>query len=207
MTPPQTNTAAPDLSPDELDALVARAKKGNRGAFNLLIQRFQPDIHRMIFYRLRSRFDAEDLTQDVFISAFRGIGRLRETERFRGWLYRIALNRVRDHLRKKRFRSLFTAPAAHQETEPAAPGGPEEAEAVQQVLKADFWRQIGLLLKKLSRMEKEVFVLRFMDQLEIREIAAVLNKGESTVKTHLYRALSKFKQAEHLREFLREKTP
>jgi len=175
-------------------------------AFSRLTQRFQGDIYRMIFYRIRSRMDAEDLTQDVFVSAYRSIEKLRETNRFRSWLYRIALNRVRDYLRRKRFRSMFTASPEIKDDIPYEPERQDEPDAVQHLLKVDFWHQIGLILKKLSRMEKEVFMLRFMDQLEIREIAVTLNKGESTVKTHLYRALAKFKQEQQLREFLREKS-
>ena len=57
----------------------------------------------------------------------------------------------------------------------------------------DFWRQIGRLLAGLSAMEKEVFLLRFFDQLTLKEMSATLHKSESTIKTHLYRALRKLK--------------
>ena len=69
-----------------------------------------------------------------------------------------------------------------------------QPEAVDELLKQDFWKQIGLILDKLSRMEREVFLLRFLDLLSISEISIVLKKNESTVKTHLYRALVKFRQ-------------
>ena len=78
----------------------------------------------------------------------------------------------------------------------------EDAEALSQVMKAEFWHQIGLILKKLSRMEKEVFMLRFFDHLSIKEIAGALKKSESTIKTHLYRALAKFKKEDQLRQML-----
>jgi RNA polymerase sigma-70 factor (ECF subfamily) len=56
-------------------------------------------------------------------------------------------------------------------------------------------------------MEKEVFMLRFFDDLGIREISETLGKSESTVKTHLYRGLEKFKNAASLREFLERSVP
>ena len=59
--------------------------------------------------------------------------------------------------------------------------------------KKDFWKQIGRMLSRLSTVEKEVFLLRFFDQLTIKEMSAALHKSESTIKTHLYRALRKFK--------------
>ena len=52
--------------------------------------------------------------------------------------------------------------------------------------------------------EREVFMLRFMDDLNIKEIAQILKKSESTIKTHLYRALAKFKKEKKLRQFLQE---
>jgi RNA polymerase sigma-70 factor (ECF subfamily) len=148
--------------------------------------------------------DAEDLTQDVFIRAFRSISRLREPDRFRSWLFRIAVNRVNDYLRKKRVRSIFKSSDENPEIEPQATQSQEQPEALEQVLKEDFWRQVGRIAKKLSKMEREVFMLRFLDNLNIKEIAQILKKSESTVKTHLYRALTKFKKERTLRQFLQE---
>jgi RNA polymerase sigma-70 factor (ECF subfamily) len=71
-------------------------------------------------------------------------------------------------------------------------------------MRKDFWRQIGLILKKLPTMEREVFLLRFFDHLSIKEIAGVLKKSESTIKTHLYRALAKFKKEPAMRRLLNE---
>ncbi len=158
----------------------------------------------MIYYRIRARMDAEDLTQDVFIRAFRSISRLREPDRFRSWLFRIAINRVNDYLRKKRVRSIFKSSDESPDIQPEATQLQEQPEALEQVLKEDFWRQIGRIAKKLSKMEREVFMLRFLDNLNINEIAQILKKSESTVKTHLYRALAKFKKEKALRQFLQE---
>ena len=158
----------------------------------------------MIYYRIRARMDDEDLTKDVFIRAFRSISRLREPDRFRSWLFRIAVNRVNDYLRKKRVRSIFKSSDENPDIQPEATQFQEQPEALEQVLKEDFWRQIGRIAKKLSKMEREVFMLRFLDHLNINEIAQTLKKSESTVKTHLYRALAKFKKEKALRQFLQE---
>ena len=72
--------------------------------------------------------------------------------------------------------------------------------------KKRFWQQVRLMLHKLSAMEREVFTLRFMDHRTIGEIAAILQKNESTVKTQLYRALNKIRSnAEFFQEY-REST-
>jgi RNA polymerase sigma-70 factor (ECF subfamily) len=188
----------------QLTHLVEEARDGNRLAYHQLIDRYQEDIYRMIYYRIHRQMDAEDLTQDVFIRAYRSISRLREPQRFRSWLYTIAVNRVNDYLRKKRVRSIFKSSDEGPEVPPQADDRRENPEALEQVLKKDFWRQVGRIVKKLSKMEREVFMLRFMDDLNIAEIAQILKKSESTVKTHLYRALAKFKKEKGLRQFLQE---
>ena len=204
MTPSTHNAPGSQTSDIQLAELVKQASEGNRFAFGQLIDHHQGDIYRMIYYRIRARMDAEDLTQDVFIRAFRSISRLREPDRFRSWLFRIAVNRVNDYLRKKRVRSIFKSSDESPDIEPQATQSQEQPEALEQVLKEDFWRQIGRIAKKLSKMEREVFMLRFLDNLNINEIAQTLKKSESTVKTHLYRALAKFKKEKALRQFLQE---
>jgi RNA polymerase sigma-70 factor (ECF subfamily) len=188
----------------QVTSLVKEARAGSRTAFERLVDLFQEDIFRMVFYRTRSAMDAEDLAQDIFMQAFKNLSRLKAADRFRSWLFSIALNRVRDFNRKKRFRALFGAFDDSQEV--AQPYGEtkDDPEALDNLMIQDFWKQIGLLLDRLSRMEREVFLLRFMDHLSIKEISGVLEKSESTVKTHLYRALQKFKRESSILELLQE---
>ena len=171
--------------------LVEKAQNGDRTAFHRLVDQFQPEIYRMIFYRTRSRMDAEDLTQDVMLKAYQNIGRLKSSEVFRSWLYRIAVNRVKDYYRMKQFRSLFGAASTDEEGfhETAEMAVAPEVEGG--LSKKDFWRQIGRMLTRLTALEKEIFLLRFFDQLTIKEMSATLHKSESSIKTHLYRALLK----------------
>jgi RNA polymerase sigma-70 factor (ECF subfamily) len=148
--------------------------------------------------------DAEDITQDVFLKAYQKIASIKDAAKFRGWLFSITLNRIRDFQRKKRFRSLFKMEDENIESHPTEKVNPDQPDALGHVLRKDFWRQIGLILKKLPQMEREVFLLRFFDHLSITEIAGVLKKNESTVKTHLYRALAKFKKEPAMRQLLNE---
>jgi RNA polymerase sigma-70 factor (ECF subfamily) len=157
------------------------------------VDQFQPGIYRMIFYRTRSAMDAEDLTQDVMLKAYKNIGRLKSSEVFRSWLYRIAINRVKDYYRKKQFRALFGAGSVDEEEFHETDEMAVAPEAEDGISKKDFWRQIGRMLTSLSAMEKEIFMLRFFDELTIKEMSAALHKNESTIKTHLYRALRKLR--------------
>ena len=188
----------------QLVVLVNQAKDGNRSAFARLVDQFHSDVFRMVYYRIRSRSDAEDIAQDVFLKAFQKISTVKDAARFRGWLFSIALNRIRDFQRKKRFRSLFKVEEENIDSQPPVETGSDEPEALEQVLKEDFWRQIRSMLDKLSKMEREVFLLRFFDHLNLNEIAGVMKKNESTIKTHLYRALAKFRKEPGLRQLLKE---
>jgi RNA polymerase sigma-70 factor (ECF subfamily) len=201
---PSDNTTTTSGTSAELVSLVNQARKGNRSAFAKLADQFQADVFRMVFYRIRSRVDAEDITQDVFLKAFQKISTVKDAAKFRGWLFSVTLNRIRDFQRKKRFRSLFKTEDEHIESHPGENTKSDQPDALEHVLRKDFWRQIGLILKKLPKMEREVFLLRFFDHLSLSEIAGVLKKNESTVKTHLYRALAKFRKDSAMRRLLNE---
>lgn len=153
--------------------------------------------------------DAQDLSQEIFLTAMKKMGTLKSPDKFKSWLYRIAVNKVRDHLRKKKFMALFT-PFISDDNKERQPGnqpsgysytqeemtGPHRKETAQQedrLHQKEFWEHVKQMTLELSAMESEVFMLRFFDQQELADIAAILNKGESTVKTHLYRALKKIR--------------
>ena len=206
MAPSDKSTKIPDTSAQQI-SLVEQARNGKRSAFAQLADQFHEDIFRTVFYRVRSPADAEDITQDVFLKAFQKISNIKDTSKFRGWLFSIALNRIKDYYRKRRFRSLFKTEDENIESHPSVDVENDQPEALEKILREDFWRQVMQVLDKLSKMEREVFMLRFFDQLSIREIADLLRKNQSTVKTHLYRALAKYKKEPAMRRLLKEASP
>lgn len=173
--------------------LAELARAGDRASFEQLVSLFHNEIFRMVYYRSGSRMDAEDLTQEIFVKAFRSMPTLNDIYRFRPWLYRIAVNRVHDFHRKRRFLVFFGSEGEGKEFESADRQTHHDPEALGHLMRQEFWEQVRGFTGKLGRWEREVFLLRFLDQLGIREIAQVLHKSESAVKTHLYRALRKFK--------------
>lgn len=203
-THPKPNPAETGGNSDQIIYLVEKARGGSRAAFGQLIDMLQEEIFRMAYYRTRSRMDAEDITQDVFTQAFDKLPKLKQARKFRAWLFSIALNRVRDFHRKRRIRALF-ATSGH-----SNPDSPEDEElrsgSEGRILlqRREFWQQVDGFLQRLPGGEKEVFRLRFLDQLNIREISQVLQKNESTVKTQLYRAVDKFREEPGLRQMLQE---
>ena len=185
-----------------LSALVERAREGDRNAFEKLMMIHQDEIFRLVFFRTRSRADSEDLTQDIFMSAFKYLPQLKDSDRFRPWLYRIALNRVYDFHRRNKLLAFFGITEHREETDTADIEPHLNAGALDSVIRKEFWSHVKQLSKRFSRMEKEVFFLRFIDDLNLREIANTLGKSESAVKTHLYRAIKKFKEDSALSDFL-----
>jgi RNA polymerase sigma-70 factor (ECF subfamily) len=189
--------------------LAEMAVAGNPNAFDQLVDLYYNTIFKMVYYRIRSGMDAEDVTQDIFIQVFNKIKTLKDFSLFNSWLFSIAVNKVRDFKRKKRFTSLFgvlsdknTESEQENEHETSAESGPLES-----VIRQNFWKQFETILNRLSYLEKEVFLLRFLDQLGIKEISMALKKNESTVKTHLYRALKKIKDDSSVKELLKESMP
>jgi RNA polymerase sigma-70 factor (ECF subfamily) len=178
----------------QVTILANQAREGNKTAFDRLIDLFHEDIYRMVYYRTGNRMDAEDITQEIFLNAFKSLSKLKNAERFRAWLFRIGLNRVRDFYRKKRVLSIFKIYTEKDEIEAPDTTFNDQPEALENLMKQEFWRHIRLLLNKLGRKEREVFLLRFIDHLTINEISHILKINESSVKTHLYRALHKFRK-------------
>lgn len=177
----------------EIAELVEKARSGNRFSFQELVSMFQEDIYRLAYYRTFSQMDAEDLTQEVFEQAYRKIDSLHDPQRFRAWLYSIAVNRCNDFLRKRKYLALLQMRKSQEQELEMEKDRNTGSSYDEKIEKKKFWQQVRSMLKKLPAMEREVFTLRFMDHLNINEIAAILGKNESTVKTHLYRALTKIR--------------
>jgi len=179
-----------NISAPQVAEIVETARNGNRISFQMLMDMFQEDIYRLAYYRTYSQMDAEDLTQDVFEQAYRKLQGLQDPQRFRSWLYTIAVNRCNDFLRKRKYLALLRKRSAEEQDVMDAKKH-MNGNYTDKIEKKMFWRQVKSMLQKLSAMERQVFTLRFMDHRNISEIAAILDKNESTIKTHLYRALNK----------------
>lgn len=205
--PDETNNRG-NHDTSQISELAKKAKDGCRGAFNQLIDWFHEDIFRMVFYRIRSESDAEDITQDVFLQAFKNIAQLKTTAYFKAWLYRIAINRVRDFYRKKQLRSLvgLFSESENLEADDFSDTHQTDSDPLKTTLRKEFWHQFEIAMKRLSKMEKEVFTLRFLDQLGIKDISKALSRSESTVKTHLYRALAKIQKSTELKNLYQKET-
>lgn len=193
-------------TPSNTEALVTKALEGSREAFEEIMRLYQGQIFRMVYMRTRSRMDAEDLTQEIFLRAFSKLCALKDAGRFRAWLFGIAVNRIRDHHRKRRLRSLFfVQPQAPSEGTEIAVQNPYES--VSGLAEQEFWKRMEPFLAILSPMEREVFLLRTVDELSVGDIATAVHRREGTVKAFLHRAIKKLRRQPLLLRWLKEEIP
>jgi RNA polymerase sigma-70 factor (ECF subfamily) len=186
-----------------ISRLAQKAHGGDTAAFDKLVDIYWADIYRLMFYRVSSQMDAEDLAQEVFLKAYRNITTLKEPERFKAWLYSIAVNLVKDYYRRRNVRAVVGDFGEDMEAPASAQMELQAEGADETVAKQEVWAQVEGFKNSLPPSEQEVFTLRFMDGLNIREIAETLKRSESAVKTHLYRAVGKFKNNNNLLRVLR----
>jgi len=158
--------------------------------FEAVVQWFRPRIFRFALASLRDRDLAETITQDCFLRAYLARARFRNECSLQTWLMQIAVNLVRDHSRNRRLqfwkRTRQTAFDAHGLERWVVDRGrdPEALTSSREQVRG-VWKAAGELPEK----QRTVFLLRFVEDLELLEIAAATGMKEGTVKVHLFRAL------------------
>ena len=175
---------------DDAAVLADRARRGDREAFGRLVVAHQRDITRLAYRILGDADLADSVAQETFLRAWQRRRRFRGDGPFGGWIGRIAVNLCRDQLRRKRLvwsETDLSQPLSGELGPLAAAldGGPTPEVAS---LSRDLGRRIAAAMAALPRKQREVFALRFYDELPLADIAAVLRVDVGTVKTHLFRA-------------------
>ncbi|MDB6059367.1 MAG: polymerase sigma factor RpoE [Verrucomicrobiales bacterium] len=169
--------------PDE--ALVAQSQQGDLAAFEKLIRKHQRMIHSLTFRMTGSMADAEDLSQETFVRAYRNLAAYRADSKFSTWLYRIAINvclnwRDRESVRAQTNRNW----TEHQEieTDGSSNGGIEQLNA-----------KLHAALLKLPAKQRAAVMLTMYDGMNHAEAAQVLNCSETTVSWRVFAAKRKLK--------------
>jgi len=158
--------------------------------FETFAEHFRPRIFRFILASLRNRESAENLTQDCFVRAYQARDQFRGAAAASTWLMQIAANLVRSHEasgRLKFWRRTLSADVDLSDAGRWIPDrqiSPEQMAAARQQVDR-IWKVAG----RLSGNQRTVFLLRFVEDMELLEIAAVTGMKEGTVKTHLFRAV------------------
>ncbi len=170
--------------------IIKNLKKGDASAFKFLVDYFQKKIYNTCLGLLQNTEDAEDVTQEVFVSVYQSIQQFKEESKLYTWVYRIAITKSLEHIRMKKrkkrfafFQHLFTNEEGSIKNEPKHfyhPGVQLENKERAAILFS--------AIEKLPENQKTAFILSKVEDLSYSEISEVMNLSVSSVESLLFRA-------------------
>jgi len=189
-----------DREVDQL--LVERVQRGDKHAFDLLVSKYQRRLGRLISRFVRDPAEAEDVTQDAFVKAYRALPGFRGESAFYTWLYRIGINTAKNHLLASKRRAPTTTLFDTDEAESF-----EEASLLHEVstpenelMSKQVINVVQASLQQLPEDLRSALTLREIEGLSYEEIASVMNCPIGTVRSRIFRAREAV--AENLRPLL-----
>lgn len=173
----------------DINNLVKKAKQGDAEAFSQLYSTFAQRIFSYIRIKVQNRQEAEDVLQEVFVKAYRGLAGLKDLENlnFSAWLYAITGNTVNDYFRKK-YRSPITVEISENFDAPH----PDSVE--RDMMNRSDLEVMRRAFGKLPVQYREVLELRFVQELTLKEVCKILRKTNLAVRLLQFRALKKVRE-------------
>jgi RNA polymerase sigma-70 factor (ECF subfamily) len=170
--------------------LVERVQRGDKHAFDLLVAKYQRKLGRLISRFVRDTAEAEDVTQEAFIKAYRALPGFRGDSAFYTWLYRIGINTAKNYLLANKRRAPTSTPFDAEEAESFEDAGllheistPENELMSKQVVST-----VQAALQQLPEDLRSALTLRELEGLSYEEIASVMNCPVGTVRSRIFRA-------------------
>jgi RNA polymerase sigma-70 factor, ECF subfamily len=164
--------------------IVARVLRGDRQAYAMLVDAYKSPIYNLAYRMTGSSDDADDLTQETFIRAYQYLWRYDMHRKFFTWLYTLALNLIRSHLRKKnKYNKSSEELSAHLLSDKNPSPETELMET----------QEMGVYLLLLEEESRALLIMKYMQELSFEEIAQITGKSLSGVKMSVYRGLEKLK--------------
>lgn len=177
--------ASGGCAPEEPDeVLVNRFRDGDEAAFEALVKRYEAPLRKLAFGYLRDRMLAEDVAQESFLLAYQRIGSLGRVEAFRSWLYRIAINRAHDSLR----RIARKGEIGGQQGEQRIGQLEEPSDAAAQLVSRDLGRRLAGAVAELPEKYRRPLLLKEIEGMTYAEIAELLGWPMGTVQIRIHRA-------------------
>ena len=162
--------------------LVEQILSGDQKAFDLLYETYFPRVYGFAFKRLRDSGEAEDVTQEVFLTVFNVLGSYRGNSSLLVWIFGITRNTVNRRFRRVRPR-LESLDAIGAPEVPAVAASPDRTVDARRVLK----RCEAVVARDLTPLQRRIFHLKHLRRQSIRSIARALGKSEDAIKANLYR--------------------
>jgi RNA polymerase sigma-70 factor, ECF subfamily len=171
--------------------LISQCIAGNEDAIEVLVRQYEAGVFRLALSIVGNQAEANEITQETFISALRSLPSCQEKKTFKAWLYTIALNHSRGHLRKRktleRLRSTLTTIFRVEIQKQISP----EEFAIQSDKEAEIWKA----LNQLDEPFRIVVILRYFHEFPISEISEILSINEGTIHSRLYTARERLRDA------------
>ncbi len=176
--------------------LIRRIRDGEVELFEHFVRTYQKKVFRLVYTLIRDASEADSVTQDVFVKAFRGLRDFKGEAAFETWVTRIAINSVRDGVRRRKPSVAFSDLGGGEGDGnlPSALDPSDGTSPERDLLSGEIRKRIGLALEKLSPRQRAVFVMKHYEERSIAEIGEVTGLDEGTVKSHLFRASRKLRE-------------
>ncbi|MGD9332892.1 MAG: sigma-70 family RNA polymerase sigma factor [Desulfobacterales bacterium] len=174
----------------EDDRVIEAVRRGHTEAFGDIVRKYQKTVFNIMYRSTGSQDEAADLTQDAFLRAFDRLHTYRSGKNFYSWLYALAMNVARDHLRKRQRQPAME----HRDVDNTVRFvAPDEAETATH--RSIDIQSLWAVLRTLSLNDREAVLLRFRDGMKMKEIAECLNLSVSGAKMRVHRGLKKLQDA------------
>jgi RNA polymerase sigma-70 factor (ECF subfamily) len=167
------------LTLDDDFSLIKRFNDGDESAFRALISRHKEKVRNLIYLTLGNTDSLDDISQEVFISVYRKLKSFRFESQFTTWLYRITVNKCRDHLRKIKIRSIFSPFTTESENLISPEQVPDDYD-----IKLIVRQAVATLPEKL----RIPLILKDFDGLSYQEISETMGVELGTIKSRIFRA-------------------
>lgn len=172
--------------------LVFAAVDGDAEAFGKLVDKYSSFVYRTVFFDVKNKEDAEDLSQEVFIKAYKALSGFRSDSEFSTWIYRICKNTVYDHIRKaSRDKSVPLSELSSDDGNDRAYEIPDESgryDPEKEYIKKETAMLVNEAISTLSDEHRSIIVMRDIEGMSYGEIANILSIEEGTVKSRISRA-------------------
>jgi RNA polymerase sigma factor (sigma-70 family) len=172
------------------ESLVARVQKGDPSAFDVLVERHKERLYNAIYQMTANHQEADDLVQESFIKAFRAIRSFQGRSSFYTWIYRIAMNRTLNHLKRRKRGAEFSL----NDVDASIEHDPDFVELMshktprREAALNELQQRLNEAMAKLSENHRMVVTLHDIQGLTHSEIAEIVNCSEGTVRSRLFYA-------------------
>jgi len=169
--------------------LVRRAQRNERGAFDLLVLRYQHKVIKLVARLLRDQTEAEDVAQEAFVKAYRALGSFRGDSAFYTWLYRIAVNTARNAIASRQRRPLDYETELSESEQSALASKMRHTDTPEaNALSEEIRTTVNEAIEQLPEDLRTAIVLREVEGLSYEDIAAAMDCPVGTVRSRIFRA-------------------